>query len=520
MVASFRRAVLAVTLLSLVSLALGAQESAPASPQAGKAYVIPISGDIEPSLLAFLRREVRSALRAGATTLIFEIDTFGGRVDTALQITSVIGSVQGAKTVAWIRGGPGSMGVSWSAGALIAMSCSAIYMAEGTSIGAAAPVVMGADGKTDAAGEKATSAVRTQMAALAEKNGYPTAIALAMVDADVELWEAKLDGRLQVFTSEEIDRLEKERPSELVRLSVISAKGKLLSLTAGEAATYGLSRGTVNDLPALLSVLGAPPEAVETAPSFSDHFVAFLVSAPVQGILILLGLVALFLEINTPGFGIPGAIALLSFLGVFGANALLGSVGSLELILFLLGLGLLAVEIFVIPGFGVIGVSGLVSIGAALVFSMQDFIVPSEPWEWDLLGQNVLTVALGIAAAVVGIAMIALFGPRLRIFDRLTLKTSIRGTAGGPDIPNESTGPAFVAPADSAEEEGVPLVSLLGKRGVASTVLRPSGRVEIDGRLYSVDADGEYVSEGSVIEVVKIRGNRIVVKPVAEGGAR
>ncbi len=135
----------------------------------GVLFVIPVHGDIVPSLESFIRRHVSKAIDEGATVLVFDIDTFGGRVDTALQISSFIGSIKKAKTVAFIRSGPSSMGVSWSAGALIALSCSQIYMAPGTSIGAAAPVTIGADGSMQPAGEKVVSAVRTQMAALAEK---------------------------------------------------------------------------------------------------------------------------------------------------------------------------------------------------------------------------------------------------------------------------------------------------------------------------------------------------------------
>jgi membrane-bound serine protease (ClpP class) len=138
-------------------------------------------------------------------------------VDTALQISSFIGSVKDAKTVAWVRGGPDSLGVSWSAGALIAFSCSSIYMAGGTSMGAAAPVTIGADGKPESAGEKTTSAVRSQMAALAEKNGHPASVALAMVDADVELYEVTVDGALRLATPADLERLDKDARRRLPR---------------------------------------------------------------------------------------------------------------------------------------------------------------------------------------------------------------------------------------------------------------------------------------------------------------
>ena len=170
-----RRAVRAAALALLVFAA-----AAGAAAEGSSVYVIPIKGDIEPSTAVFVRRNAEAALRAGAGILVFDIDTFGGRVDSALRISSYIGSIRGARTVAFVSSGPESMGVSWSAGALIAFSASAIYMAPGTSMGAAAPVIMSPDGQSQGAGEKTVSAVRSQMAALAEKNGHPPLLALAM----------------------------------------------------------------------------------------------------------------------------------------------------------------------------------------------------------------------------------------------------------------------------------------------------------------------------------------------------
>ncbi len=468
----------------------------------GRAYVIPIHGDIEPSMAAFVRRQSDAARDAGAGFLVYDIDTFGGRVDSALQISSYIGSITDAKTVAFVRSGPGGMGVSWSAGALIAMSTAEIYMAPGTSIGAAAPVIMGAEGKAEAAGEKTVSAVRTQMAALAEKNGHPVAIALAMVDLDVELVEIEEGGKLRAVTADEAARLEKERPAAVRRGAVISPKGKLLSLTAGEAEKYGLSRGTAAALPALAAKIGAAGEAVEVRETFADRMVGIVTSAPVQGLLILVGLVALFLEISTPGFGIPGTIALICFVTLFGGNAMLGTLGSMELLLFLAGVGLLVVELFILPGFGVTGISGILLIGLALVLSMQDFVIPDVSWKWDIMSRNLLIVASGIVAGLAGIGVIALAAPKLRLFDRLTLKTVIGGTAGGP---------ADGSPAVPEAEEEIPR-RLAGKKGVAISVLRPSGRAEFEGAIYSVEADGEFIPEGSPVVVVRVRGNRITVK--------
>jgi membrane-bound serine protease (ClpP class) len=242
----------------------------------------------------------------------------------------------------------------------------------------------------------------------------------------------------------------------------------------------------------------------------------------------------IFLEISSPGFGIPGLVAILAFVTVFGSSALLGRVGSLELILFLVGVGFLAVEIFLIPGFGVIGIMGLLIIGVSLVLSMQDFILPRFDWEWTLLGRNAVVVCTGILAAITGIAFIALLGPRIRIFDGLTLHTRITGTAGGPvqddepppavekkrsrrakparPEPGLATDTAADIAADTAgAEQGY--ASLTGKTGKADSTLRPSGRAEIEGRLYTVETEGLFIERGSSIRVKRVLGNRIIVEP-------
>jgi membrane-bound serine protease (ClpP class) len=498
----------------MVSFAETAVETDPAfetvseNPDA-KAWIIPIQGDIAPSLVTFVRREARKAMAEKADYIIFEIDTFGGRVDSALQITSFIMSIKEGRTVAWVRNSENSMGVSWSAGALIALACTDIYMARGTSMGAAAPVTLGVDGSTEGTGEKTVAAVRSQIAALAEKNGHPTGIALAMVDYDVELWEVRADDETKVLSLAELERLEGDIqrgqsgvPKTLERIAVISPQGKLLSLTAGEAYRYGLARGLADDRDALLAELNASAVVAESAPSTADSIIALLVSGPVQAILILVGLVMIFMELQSPGFGIPGTIAVVAFLLVFGSSALLGKVGSLELILFVLGLALLAVEIFVLPGFGAAGISGLVLIGLSLVFSMQDFVIPRVDWEWGLMGRNVLVVIISLIAAISGIAAIALLGPKTKLFDKITLNTQISETA--------SEGGGWTSDGSVVSD----YKTLLGKTGTAVTTLRPIGKAELDGETYQVEADGVFIEGGTEIKVTKIQGNTIIVRSV------
>jgi membrane-bound serine protease (ClpP class) len=335
-----------------------------------------------------------------------------------------------------------------------------------------------------------------------------------MVDYDVELWEVLVEGETRVLTLQELELLEKDAEAggpNPERRGLVSSPGKLLSLTSGEALRYGLARGLADDRDSLLAAIGARPPAVESVPGPADGIISLLTSGPAQILLIILGLVMIFLELQSPGFGIFGVVAILAFVTVFGSGALLGRVGSLEIILFLIGLGLLVVEIFITPGFGFMGISGFILIGLSLLLSMQDFVIPRFDWEWTMLGRNAVVVFTGLVAAICGVAVIMLLGPKIRLFNRLTLSTQITGTAHGPLPGDPAAGDPAAAPGTGGREM---YQSLVGKIGVAATPLRPVGRVEIEGELYEVQAEGLFVDSGRGVKVTKVRGNTVTVRLV------
>lgn len=496
--AGFRVTILVALWALQPALLVPAQETATRVVEpAAQAVVVPIHGDIDPPLVVFLRRGIERARELGAETVIFDIDTFGGRVDSALQIANLIGTQSDLHTVAYVRLRPEGTGVSWSAGALIAMATDQIFMAPGTSIGAAAPVLQ-SPGGAEAADEKTVSAVRTQMAALAEKNGYPVAVAVAMVDASAEVIELFVDGELQVVTVNEAEDIERRSAQDGIpteRGRVVSEAGKLLSLTAGEMARLGISSGTPEDFDALfeeLSITSAQVVFLEL--DTADRLVAFLTGGAFTSLLIIVGLGALFFEVTSPGFGLPGTVAILCFSVLFAGNFLLGQVGSLELVLFLVGLVLLVLEVLVIPGFGVAGVSGIVLVVSSLVLSQQDFIVPDFDWQWAMLQRNILMVLASTVGAFVAFGIAAYALKRSIAFTRLSLQTTADASLG-----------YTVQDADVSTR-------YLGKSGVAVTTLRPSGNVEIDGELVTAEADGEFLDRGTTIEVIRVDGNRIVVR--------
>jgi membrane-bound serine protease (ClpP class) len=460
-------------------------------------HVVPIQGEIDRSLVVFIRRSIERAEDEGADLLLFDINTFGGRVDSALQIATLIGSAGVEERIAYITTGPESTGVSWSAGALISFSTDRIFMSPGTSLGAAAPVLMGAEGP-EAASEKVVSALRAQMAALAEKNGYPTSVARAMVDEDIELREVYIDDELLVLTSEEIQdayREAKETGETVEEGKLISPVGKLLTLTAMEMEKYGVSSGTFPLRDELLSFIGmADAAVVDQVESPADRAVGVLTGSGFTSILIIIGLVALFIEITSPGFGVPGTVAIVCFAVVFASYALLGTVGSIELIIFVVGLILLILEIFIIPGFGVAGISGIALIVLSLVLSMQGFVLPDFEWQRELFRRNILVVSLSTVSSIIIFGILAYSLPQMKLFSRLTLNAS------------QSAEEGFTV--QGSEEEG----RLLGKRGVVITKLRPVGKAEFDGEPLYVETEGEFVEVGTQVEIIEVSGNRMIVR--------
>jgi membrane-bound serine protease (ClpP class) len=307
-----------------------------------------------------------------------------------------------------------------------------------------------------------------------------------------------VDGELRAVTAEELQALLRRAQQEglaVERGGVISPAGKLLTLTAGEMERYGVSSGTAATAGQVLELMGLEnPRVTELEPSAADRAVEAITSSGFTAVLIMIGLVALFLEITSPGFGIPGTVAVICFAVVFSGYALLGTVGSLELILFVVGVVLLVLELFVIPGFGVAGVSGIALIVASLVLSMQGFVVPGFHWERELLRRNLLVVGLSTVASLIMFGVLAYTLPQLRLFSRLTL-SSVQETAQGYTV-------------QAAEESA----RLMGREGTAVTTLRPVGKAEIDGETVYVETEGEYVEPGARVRVIEVSGNRVLVR--------
>jgi membrane-bound serine protease (ClpP class) len=225
-----------------------------------------------------------------------------------------------------------------------------------------------------------------------------------------------------------------------------------------------------------------------------DRIVSVITGAAVTSLLVLVGLAALYLEITSPGFGVPGTVAIIAFLIIFLGGTLLGTVGSLEIILFLLGIILLVIEIFLIPGFGVTGISGIILMISALILSRQEFVIPRVSWQWDIFLSNLRNIGFGFVGSLVLLVLLLRIFPRAPGLKRLILESSQETTAG--------------YTVQSLETSAV----LAGRRGTAVTALRPAGKADFDGEVLAVETDGEFIEPGSLVEVFEISGNRILVR--------
>lgn len=444
-----------VSLLAIVVGSLAAYAPGFSQEHRPIVYVAPIEGIIDLGLAPFVGRVLREAKDAGAAAVILEINTFGGRIDAAVQIRDALLGA-GVPTVAFVNKR------AISAGALIGLAAEKLVMAGGGTIGAATPVRLGEPGAAaQPVEEKTVSYVRKEFRATAESRKRPPLLAEAMVDADVVIPK-------------------------------VIEKGKLLTLTTDEALKHKLADFRADTLDSLLQQLGlAGAERRQASPNWAENLVRILTHPVVSSLLITVGILGIIVEIRTPGFGVPGAVGIGSLSLFLWGHWLVQLAGWEELLLVAGGLAFLLIEVFFIPGFGIVGALGIVAVLAGLALSM--------------VGAGVTTATLLLAAARVLIALLVAliaslallrFLPHLPFGRRLILATGLSAAEGYASAPESDS-------------------HWLGRRGRASSMLRPAGIADIDGQRVDVVSDGELIDAGEPVEVTRVDGNRIVVRRAA-----
>jgi len=420
------------------------------SPAQSRVYKVIFDDEISLPLVQYLKRALDQAEKDKADALLVEINTFGGRVDAATQLKDILLDAK-IPTIAFVNKR------AVSAGALITLACKKIAMAPGSTIGAA--TVVDQEGKKGS--EKYQSYMRAEMRSTAQKNGRDPKIAEAMVD-------------------------------ERIIIPGLVDSTQLLSLDDKEALQYKIADTVVNSVNEALAAFGFnDPTTIVIKSNWAEEFVKFLNHPIISSLLIMLGLAGIYTEIKTPGFGVPGILGITFLALFFGSSLILDLATWFEILLFILGLGAILVEIFLIPGFGVAGVVGIILMIASIFFSLFN---TEGYFEYSLL-QNAI-IQLGVS----------LFG------------FFLMGFAAYKFLPNTRTFKSFVLDVESGSKTGFTTApdytALVGLEGTSMTVLRPAGTAIIDGNRHDVVTAGDFIEKDSKIRVIKVEGMRIVVEKV------
>ncbi|WP_439474604.1 NfeD family protein [Algoriphagus formosus] len=416
-------------------------------------FTFKIDRDIDPAMNRRVKLALESAEEKEADLIIIEMDTYGGAVNDADDIRTMILEAP-IPVYTFINKDAAS------AGALISIASDSIYMAPGASIGAAT-VVSGADGS--AAPDKYQSYMRSMMRSTAEASGRDPKIAEAMVD-------------------------------EKIAIDGVTEEGSVVTLSVSEAIKFGFCEGEYPSIDAILATQGiAEAEIIEYEASSTEQIISFFLNPAISGILILIIIGGIYFELQTPGVGFPLAAAILATILYFIPYYLNGLAENWEVIVFVLGIILLAVELFVIPGFGIFGILGIVCILSGLVLGM----LPNQNFDFSFVPAEQLFVALltVILAAIAAVFLIFWLTPKVnswKAFSTITLATTQGKSEGYTSsfYPDE----------------------LKGKVGKVHSRLRPSGRVEIDGEIFDAYSRGEFIDQGEEIIVISTEGTSLKVK--------
>ena len=448
------RSVVLVSILLLTFVAL-AEEQSKSNEGKVRIFTMEIRDDIDPRMNRYVELALNQATAENADIVIIDMDTYGGAVSDANDIRTRI--LEYEKPV-WMYINNDAA----SAGALISIAADSIYMVSGANIGAAT-VVNGSDGSQ--APDKYQSYMRSIMRSTAEQTGRDPLIAEGMVD----------------------DRVEIEGVTEA---------GKIITFTTSEAITNGYCEAevtSINDILAKNNITDFEIIAYEL--SATEQVISFFLNPFVSGLLILVITAGIFFELQTPGVGFPLAaagIALVMYLVPYYLN---GLASNWEIAVFFVGFVLIALEVFVIPGFGVAGVAGIICVVGSLIFIM----LGNDNFNFDYVpAEEIATAATVVAVGIFGsILLLFIFGYQITktdMFSRLALVNTQEKKAG------------FVSTSYTQ--------NMVGKKGTADTVLRPSGRIEVDGDVYDAYTRGEYVEKGQSVVVISEEGSSLKVRAV------
>jgi membrane-bound serine protease (ClpP class) len=446
-----------------------------AAPDRLEVVVVPITGAISGPNEYILRRAVKGAIESGANALVLDIDTPGGSVATLLEMLELVDRFsENSTSIAFIND------EAISAGALLSAVADEIWYTPKAVIGSAGVVVGSGQDVPETMKQKIESFLQAKIRALSTDHRYRGDVVRAMMDEDFEL---KIDGK------------------------VISEEGVMLNLTAEEAMrTYGrppealFGDGIAKDIDALLDArFGAGSwELTRLEVTWSEELAKYLNT--IAPLMVALGILAIFIEVKTPGFGVFGAIGIVLIVIVFSINYLTGLAGMEPAIVFFVGVALIALELFVFPGTFIAGAVGLLLVVGSLLWSMADLWPTVEGGievDFDALFEALADLSISFLLTGIGLALVWKFLPETSAFKRVTLQTTVGATS---ETLAHGGGSAKAALPD------------LGAEGKALTPLRPLGRIEVGGEVFEARADEGFIDSGEAVIVVAYKQYYLLVE--------
>ena len=495
-------AVLAVCAALCAGLGAENADAPVAAAEVRTAAMIDCHGMIDEGLYQSIVRRSNAAIAAGADYLIYDIQTYGGRVDSADEISKFLihDVASKAHTVAYVSK------EAISAGAMVSVSCKDIIMRTSTTIGCSAPIVMGGT-LEGTEREKAESFVRSVFSRAAEANGYPEVLLKAMVTQQIEVWQVKnlKTGKMEFFETEFLPT--DEETYDLDNQKLVVKDDEILTLTDSKAFEYGIARAVVKDVDAALAFLaerdGVTFDAVVLRFEllWSEQLVRWLTSPAVVSILVMGILLGVYVEMNTPGLGLPSLVAVVCLVILVGSRYLIGMANWIEIAILALGIVLLLVEVFVIPGFGVAGFLGIgcILLGLLGMFVRSapgEFPWPKDPVAWDEFVDGMMGVAVGFVGFLIAAVFLTRYIDRIPFLRRFVLTEAVGSTATASRIPVETGGETAFT---------------VGQAGRTITPLHPAGKAGFDQRIADVITRGEFINKDVAVKVIEQHGNRIVV---------
>jgi len=481
--------------------------------RASENEVEPISG----TTYQALRRKAVQCRAKGAQLIIIDMHTWGGGVIAALDIARLIKhDLAGIYVVCYVRTR------AISAGALIALACDEIVMTPTGKIGDCAPIVMG--GKLEGTErEKIETVLRGEFSESAQRGGYSVALAESMVSIHREVWKIRnkrtdemqyvlrKDWRGKVFFPKgKVDGASNPQAEwELIEVTV--PEGELLTMDPQKAVTLGIV-STLIDAPAgnpyanILKEFNVTAPPVVLTDTWSEVLVGWLTSPAVVSILMLFGIMGVYVEIRTPGLGLPGLLALICFGIIFGSQFLIGLATWWEIALFVVGIVLICLEVFVIPGFGVAGVSGIICCVLGLTVMFVDnapgqWPIPRDEFGWDLLANGIFAMACAFIGSVVLSVALARYFRKIPLANRLCLAMAAEAVPQAPVV------------------ESSPVRRIqVGDRGVVESMCRPVGKVRFGEDLVDAVSQGGPIDAGTPVRVLAMESNRPIVERDQEAG--